>query len=404
MRDDDTIDRLSARMAELQHELLARDRSARHDRMRAAVLAGVHGPGASQRGASSTRTWAIAWASAAMAVLVVLAWSALRPTPLTFRIDAAGGQVEAESLVVADGDEPLTLTFSDGSAVVLDRGSRVRVGTRRVDGVDLVLEAGRLETRLQPHGAAAWRIVAGPYEVVVVGEAVVLEWTPQITSFELEPQRGRVEVRGPGIEGTRVLDAGERLVIAGEPREGLHAATGASTPTTVAPPSIDAVAPTPVVEATPPSQPAAPERVAAVGRRGARAKPPPATASEAASWRSLAHERRWSDALRLAETVGFASLCDTLEASALLELADVGRYAGARARAREALLALRRRFAGSEAAAAAAFDLGRLERDCEGARPWFRSYLRERPDGAMATAARQRLAQCEDDRSDEPTP
>jgi hypothetical protein len=127
-----------------------------------------------------------------------------------------------------------------------------------------------------------------------------------------------------------------------------------------------------------------------------------------ATWRDAAREGSYADAIAAAEAVGFAGLCASLDPTALLELADAGRYAGRDDRARQALRVLRRRFPGTDAAAAAAFDLGRLgARDaarCGDASQWFRVYLDERPRGSMSEAARQRIDECAERSATEPTP
>ena len=58
---------------------------------------------------------------------------------------------------------------------------------------------------------------------------------------------------------------------------------------------------------------------------------------------------------------------------------------------------LRRRFAGTERGALAAFALGRLEFDVYGehrkAASWFATYVREQPAGALVREARGRLVE-----------
>jgi TolA-binding protein len=78
-------------------------------------------------------------------------------------------------------------------------------------------------------------------------------------------------------------------------------------------------------------------------------------------------------------------------------LGDVARLAKSPARARAAYEALRRRAPGSDAAAVAAFELGRLAFDearaYDEARRWFAAYVGERPRGALAQEALGRLVE-----------
>ena len=147
----------------------------------------------------------------------------------------------------------------------------------------------------------------------------------------------------------------------------------------------------------------APAPATASPRRSGRTKGSPRSPTKATpDWRALAQSGEHTQALAAAEAVGFSKLCGSLSASALLELADVARYARRKARAREALQSIRRRFPGTDAAATAAFDLGRLAARCAGAPKWFRTYLEERPQGSMAEAARQRLGECTNSAGEEP--
>src|SRR5690606_35999123 len=92
-----------------------------------------------------------------------------------------------------------------------------------------------------------------------------------------------------------------------------------------------------------------------------------------------------------AESNGFDTTCEALSGPELLVLADAARYAGRFVRATEALETVRRRFAGSDAAATAAFELGRIamdvRRELVPAGDHFEAYLRERPTGSLAREA-----------------
>jgi TolA-binding protein len=80
-------------------------------------------------------------------------------------------------------------------------------------------------------------------------------------------------------------------------------------------------------------------------------------------------------------------------------LSDAARLSGHPAEARLSYLALRRRFAGSESAALAAFQIGRADFDSRAdyasAERWLGVYLREEPTGALAAAALGRLMEAE---------
>lgn len=381
----DMVDALTERMTAFQHQARERGQTARHQRMRANVLERAQAP-------SGRRSWTIwAWPAAVAAVAVVLGllWT-LRPQPLTFEVQGSMATDATQAFFGASDDEPLALSFSDGSAVELRPRARVRVAELRDDAADLVLESGAIEVRLR-ESAEAWTIEAGPYRVSTLGAGLIARWDPESRTFELNVQNGQASVEGPQIDGRRESTVGEHVVLGGVAAQPESAPELVPTPVPVPEPApeLTLVEPPMVDDATPsPSTPSAP--------RTGRTRTPSSRHSAgkaSADWRSLAGKGEHAKALAAAETAGFSALCDSLGASALLELADVARYARRSARAREALSALRRRFPGTAEAATAAFDLGRLGSRCSGS-SWFRTYLEERPAGSMAEAARQRLIEC----------
>jgi len=160
------------------------------------------------------------------------------------------------------------------------------------------------------------------------------------------------------------VTAGERLVAScKEAPKPVPAATQAVSPAQLPD------APTPIATtAAPKPAPDPTEPILALARRGAHA-----------------------EAIGAAEANGFDTTCNATSAEGLLLLADSARYAGRFDRATEALATARRRFPGSDAAATAAFELGRIafdvRKDYAAAGDAFESYLRERPSGSLAREA-----------------
>ncbi len=349
-----TADELLEKLGERQVQARDRGRTERHAR----VLERLHG--SIERDAPARRGWIAGGAvllCAAAALALWLSW----PSPLTFEVEARN-QASASSSVVVAEDEPLTVRFSDGSTIVLQPGTQVRVGEQRVDGVDLVLEHGIVDANLEPGGA--WTLVAGSHTLQLRAGVSRIEWTPE----------------------------GDRLIVADGPIEMLALAEPAEI-------EVEAGSVEPLAEAPPP-EPAVvaptPRKRTPRVRTAERSEGPTGSAEPRDDWRALARRGAHREALAEAEAAGFSGLCESLGADVLLELADTARYARKSARAREALSALRRRFPNTEAAATAAFDLGRLATpNTAGCARWFRAYLDERPQGSMADAARQRLEDCE---------
>jgi transmembrane sensor len=133
----------------------------------------------------------------------------------------------------------------------------------------------------------------------------------------------------------------------------------------------------------------------------APAPPKPSVSNEPPAndgWKALARAGNYEDALAAADREGFDDLVARLPAADVALLADAARLAGDGARARRALITLRRRFPGIEAAHLAAFRLGRLslaEQNYDDAARWFRTYLGEVPSGTLADEATGRLVEAQ---------
>ncbi|HKO47581.1 MAG TPA: hypothetical protein VJV79_07655, partial [Polyangiaceae bacterium] len=116
-------------------------------------------------------------------------------------------------------------------------------------------------------------------------------------------------------------------------------------------------------------------------------------------WRELSALGDYAGAFAAAEGQGFERLYETLSTSELLELASMARLAGRFERANAGYAAVRRRFAGSENAASAAFHLGQMafdgSHDYRAARRFFAAYLGECQNCALAPEALGRRMEAE---------
>jgi hypothetical protein len=110
---------------------------------------------------------------------------------------------------------------------------------------------------------------------------------------------------------------------------------------------------------------------------------------------ALAQAGKYRDALALAEQGGFERVIGELPEGELLALGNAARYVGSAERARQAMTALRNRFAGRPAAGLAALYLAKIaeqldKKPTEAAR-WLRVFLSESPTGNLAADARADL-------------
>jgi ferric-dicitrate binding protein FerR (iron transport regulator) len=307
-----------------------------------------------------------ALALATVAVVAVVAWPEA-PLGVSLR-----GQPDATAEYVRTAEAEAVLDFSDGSEVVVRGDSEVRLLGVTPIGAQVALERGAAHVDVVHRQQTKWAFVAGPYRVHVVGTRFELAWRPEAGGLEVTMDEGIVEVEGPGLRRQRVT-SGQRLEAFAEPaRASLY------------------------LEAEPVADeaPAAGARVVTTVRRPkatAAAGAPKAPRATGPSWRYLADQGNASGAMAAAEEAGFDWLVNSMPRGDVLDLGDVARQAKQPARAKEAWLAVRERFAGTGASTEATRRLGRLaaevDHDDGAAARWFERAVREAPNGPAAPDA-----------------
>jgi TolA-binding protein len=154
--------------------------------------------------------------------------------------------------------------------------------------------------------------------------------------------------------------------------------------------SVEASQPTPAAERAAEPVPSTPSAASV-----APPEPAPPARAIRSEWQELLAAGQLREGLRAAERADFARVCETATLKELLALADAGRFFGPTRRATDALTSLRRRFPHSSDAGTAAFTLGRIALEKQGAyttaASWFEVYLREQPNGALMGDAFGRL-------------
>jgi TolA-binding protein len=313
-------------------------------------------------GHGAWRRWLAPLAVAAALLCLWLVREGGREAPLTAQV---GERPFAAGAWLAATHEPLTLAFSDRSRVVLAPRASARLVHVDAGRVELGLERGRLDLDVAHLPDRTWRVVAGPFTVEVLGTAFSVEWRPEQLTLTVAVTRGSVHVRGGSLpdEGSR-LHADQRLEVR------------------------DASAP--AVAAETDAAPAGPPETPVVGPETPRSRPEPA-------WRRSLDAGDHAAAIAALERDGLTTQLARLGADDLDRVAHSARLAGAAGPAREALLALRRRFPRDPRARTAAFLLGRVALDLAGepteAAAWFSTYLQQQPNGPLAEEARGRLLQ-----------
>jgi hypothetical protein len=307
-----------------------------------------------------------AFALAAVLVAVVAFW--LVPRPL--RYEVVGGTGLESAYVSAPVAAPVDLRFSDGSDVVAEAGSRLRVDQTYANGARVLLENGETSTHVAHHKMSNWTFVAGPFEVRVIGTRFDLSWDPVTEQIDLRLREGSVEVRSPLADGPIVVRAGQRFHAA-MPQRSMIVTDAEGVEAPAAPqPAATAIDPAPVA---PPSPGAA----------------SPKASQRRDSWQELVVHGEFESVVAAASARGLDGCLASCSAADLRSLADAARYTGRTDLADKSLLALRKRFPGTGHSAAAAFLLGRTHevRSPAAAERWYETYLSEAPDGEFAAEA-----------------
>lgn len=296
----------------------------------------------------------------------------------------------AGAFLAASPASEMPLTFSDGSKVRLAPSARARVTEVLHSGARVLVESGDIHVSVVHRDDTKWWVEAGPFEVRVTGTKFDVHWDPEVTGLVVRLEEGAVYVRGCDLLGDegRLLHAGEQLEVSCKDRV-QHVRPIDSTvkpvPTAKEGESLTTISPSEL--AKPQARPA----TSSAPELAARADKPVVATALPSNAMDLARHGSHVEAIMAAEASGFASTCDSVSGPELLVLADSARYAGRFERAIEALEAARRRFPGTDAAATAAFELGRIamdvRRDLAGGGDQFETYLRERPNGNLAREA-----------------
>ena len=356
------------------------------------------GKGSAARRPALVAGLSLSFAAECLVVVVLVAvWR--REPAISFTAGGAPSPGAVGQWVAPQGETSLDLRFSEGTLVTVAPGARMRVTETSGTGATLVIERGAIHAAITHRDEhTRWSVQAGPFEVRVTGTAFDARWDPATETFELTMIEGSVVVSGPRLPSGRSVVAGEQLLVSTTRME-LRAGTvsgdvrqsqlGSASGAPAASPAACATVSAPAAASDSASAAAAPSNAAANAPAGSAS----AQASAAdASWKALARAGKHREAMDAAEAAGFSAEVARASASDLLALSDTARFAGRPARAKEALLAMRRRFG---ARGSSAFLLGKISADqlrSPGeAATWFEIYLQEEPGGPLAEQALGRV-------------
>ena len=351
------------------------------------------------------RISAFSWAIAGVVVLASLGLAVRGwlhpspPRPLSFALE--GGVIAEDGVLrggAADALRP-TVRFSDGTQIELGAGARAHIASLTEHGARVSLDEGELRARVVHWEGARWLFDAGPFVVTVTGTAFALSWTPDEERIDLRLENGSVEVGGPIFDQPIPLRSGKWLTLRLRQREILirDIAAGEGAPAASA---SSASAPEPGYDGGDTQTPgdggaaASPGSLSPPGaaepRLDAGLAPATSTPAPKREWAARVAAGKFEQVVDEAKRWGLEACLAGATSSELSALADAARYTKRSSLSKQALLALRQRFAGSRRAAEAAFLLGRLAESQEGAPSavsWFERYLAEAPSGPYAPEA-----------------
>ena len=278
--------------------------------------------------------------------------------------------------------------FSDESSLGIEASANLKVLGTDARGAQVAISDGAIDVMVKPRRHSSWRFEAGPFSILVKGTSFRLGFDAAKGRMDLHMKTGVVEVRGPREDRVLTLRAGESLqLFANPPREAPVAAPARVTQEAPRPDGSATLSPSTPAEAMPANRVAA--KHAASGSPGRLALHEGTV--HALSWSDLIAKGDFSAVVQDAERRGLDVTLARGSAQDLITLADAARYTRKYETARQALLALRARFAGSDRAKDAAFFLGRLAEvgpaSSDAALIWYDTYLDEASRGPYASEA-----------------
>ncbi|MGC4092126.1 MAG: FecR family protein [Polyangiaceae bacterium] len=92
--------------------------------------------------------------------------------------------------------ESLPIDFSDGSRIVLEPNSRVRLAELRSSGATLAVESGSLDVSVKHNQKTDYRLSLGPFLVRVTGTRFTVNFSPDQDVLRLTMKEGTVVVSG----------------------------------------------------------------------------------------------------------------------------------------------------------------------------------------------------------------
>lgn len=132
-----------------------------------------------------------------------------RDRPLGY--DVAGVATSSSGHVETSAGQTARIRFTDGSAIELLEQTSGAVAERTPNGATFALERGRAHFDVVHRARTRWRVVAGPFEILVTGTRFDLTWLDGAGLLILNLRAGSVTIRGGAAKSGIPVRAGERI-------------------------------------------------------------------------------------------------------------------------------------------------------------------------------------------------
>jgi hypothetical protein len=326
--------------------------------------------------------------AAALALGIAAYRLPLLPSDRPLHYVVEGAMVEpAETITAASAARVL---FSDESSLGIEPLAGIKVLGTDAHGAHVAVTDGAIDVFVKPRKHSSWRFEAGPFSILVKGTAFRLGFDAAKGRLDLHMKTGVVEVRGPREDGVVTLRGGESVQLFASPPHEAPVVASVEVRQESRPAGVASALPAPTPQETGQAGRIAAKH-AAHGGPGRLAMHDGAYAIHAVTWSELIAKGDFSAIVQDAESRGMDVTLARGSSLDLITLADAARYTRKYETARQALLALRARFAGSDRAKDAAFFLGRLSEvgpaSSDAALTWYDTYLAEAGRGPYASEA-----------------
>jgi ferric-dicitrate binding protein FerR (iron transport regulator) len=136
-------------------------------------------------------------------------WRQHRSVPLGYEVTR--GLLSDSGYLRSTEPSGARLSFTDGTRVDLQDGSRARIAAVDAHGARISIENGHATLSVARRPGAAWYVDAGPFVIQVTGTQFDVEWSSYDDTLSVDLHEGNLVVSGPPAPNGVLVRAGQRL-------------------------------------------------------------------------------------------------------------------------------------------------------------------------------------------------